>query len=289
VFNAAFLGGALEPVEEETIGGLPYLVASAGRSLDARELACLSNVSSLYALFERRGDLLAPIAAEPWARHSDDLVTIQRYTGKTNELFTKLMLNVTVASSPRTVVKLLGGERVRVFDPVCGRGTSLNQALMYGMDAAGIEIDKRDYDAYSVFIRTWLKNKRLKHHAKSSGPRRLTIVTGEQTIDVVNDDTINAGAYFAKSGFDVIIGDLPYGVQHAGSPRDLLERALPTWRVLLKGGGTIGLAWNVRRLSRADVIDALRAVGLEPFDDLGFEHRVDRTITRDLVVALKPA
>jgi tRNA G10 N-methylase Trm11 len=28
----------------------------------------------------------------------------------------------------------------RLLDPLCGRGTTLNQALLYGFDAAGIEI-----------------------------------------------------------------------------------------------------------------------------------------------------
>ena len=38
--------------------------------------------------------------------------------------------------------------RLTVFDPLCGRGTTLNQALMYGYDAAGLDVDGKDFEAY---------------------------------------------------------------------------------------------------------------------------------------------
>ena len=47
--------------------------------------------------------------------------------------------------------------RLVVLDPLCGRGTTLNQALMYGYDAIGIDTDGKDFDIYSAFIRTWLQ------------------------------------------------------------------------------------------------------------------------------------
>ena len=50
-----------------------------------------------------------------------------------------------------------------VLDPLCGRGTTLNQALMYGYDAAGVELDGKDVEAYAAFLQTWLKRKRIKH------------------------------------------------------------------------------------------------------------------------------
>jgi SAM-dependent methyltransferase len=290
------LEGALGNVTEAMLGGVRYLMASCDEPLDEAQIAFLSNASCLYALYEVRGDLLSPIDLSVWDRYDDDLVSIQRYMGKTNELFTKLLLNVTLASSPRSLARFTAGETVKVLDPLCGRGTSLNQALMYGMDASGLEIDKKDFEAYSVFIRTWLKDKRLKHRAKPSPARRLTIPfhskesAREQVVDVVNDDTVNGGAHFPKSGFDLIITDLPYGIQH-GSRSDLLVTALPVWRSLLKGGGAIGLSWNTRIMDRPVVETALAAAGLEPRDlaPARFEHRVDRTITRDLIVATKPS
>ena len=41
-----------------------------------------------------------------------------------------------------------------MLDPLCGRGTTLNQALTYGYDAAGIDLDGKDFEAYSAFLQT---------------------------------------------------------------------------------------------------------------------------------------
>lgn len=89
---------------------------------------------------------------------------------KRTSSFTKLLLNVTLMSS--AFATELASRRLAVLDPLCGRGTTLNQALMYGCDAAGPDADQRDFDAYSAFIKTWLKRKRIKHHAGYDGPVR---------------------------------------------------------------------------------------------------------------------
>jgi hypothetical protein len=183
-------------------------------------------------------------------RFDDDLITIQKYAGKTNEQFTKLLMNVTLLSSS------FAGEflerRFRVLDPLCGRGTTLNQAMMYGFDAAGVDLDQKDVEAYQAFIVTWLKRKRVKHRVVESGPvrrdhrvvgRRLRIElaaskeeykAGEtQCLDVVNADTVRAGEFFRAGTFDVLVADLPYGVQHGsrtaggGLARDLLGLPVP--------------------------------------------------------------
>lgn len=53
--------------------------------------------------------------------------------------------------------------RLAVLDPLCGRGTTLNQALRCGYDAVGIESDAGHVEAYSAFLRTYLRHQRLKH------------------------------------------------------------------------------------------------------------------------------
>ena len=50
--------------------------------------------SATFALFEHVGELLRPIPLVSPQRWPDDLVTIQRYPGKTNEQFTRLLLNL---------------------------------------------------------------------------------------------------------------------------------------------------------------------------------------------------
>src|SRR5690242_19168359 len=136
-------------VAEAVIGGVPYVTFEAGE-LSQRDADLLANLSALYALFEVRGDLprpmLQPVPLRRLDRYDDDLLTILKYAGKTNEQFTKLLLNVTLASADLAGSGFPGGRRLAVLDPLCGRGTTLNQALMYGFDAYGADVDARDVE-----------------------------------------------------------------------------------------------------------------------------------------------
>jgi hypothetical protein len=317
VFSNAVLGGALSQAEVSRRGGVPYLEFEADR-LRPEDCAFLANVSSLYALFEVTGGLLSPVELTGLDHYDDDLITIQKYQGKTNEQFTKLLLNVTLLASAFAPEML--GRKVTVLDPLCGRGTTLNQALMYGYDAAGIDEDRKDFDAYRAFIKTWLTRKRIKHKVSYDGPvRRDGKVTGRrlevslaaskheqkagrtQRLDVVCADTVRAGEFFRPATVDVIATDAPYGVQHgsrsaasglARRPQDLLRAAVPVWATLLRPGGAVGVAWNTRVASRAEAAAVLATAGLEPVESpqyLGFSHRVDQAIVRDIIVARKPA
>ena len=141
-FSDAVLGGmlsdaALSDAALAERGGVPYLEFTADE-LDPRAICFLANVSGCYALFEVTGDgLLRPVGLHRLDRYDDDLITIQKYPGKTNEQFTKLLLNVTLMAS--AFAGQMIDRKLSVLDPLCGRGTTLNQALMYGYDAAGIE------------------------------------------------------------------------------------------------------------------------------------------------------
>lgn len=292
-------------VEETRIGGVPYVTFEA----DEPDLALLSNLSSVYAIFGMEGDLLRPMEMRPLDRLSSDLITIQKYAGKTNEHFTKLLLNVTVLASDFP----LDGH-LSVFDPMCGRGTTLNQALMYGYDAYGIDVDAKDFDAYGGFLRTWLKNKRLKHTAETVPVRRERALVGRrlnvsfglskeafkagetQQVAVVNADTLRSREFFKPRSFDVIVTDAPYGVQHGSkgstglsrSPLDLIAKAVPVWAELLRPGGAIGIAWNTYGGSRDDLAAILTSNGLDVRAYPDFAHWVDQAIVRDIMVARKP-
>jgi len=120
-------------------------------------------------------------------------------------------------------------------------------------------------------------------------------------LEIISGNSINAGLFYKKEFFDIIAGDLPYGVQHGNvtnqkqssltrNPSELLAGCLPVWAGLLKPGGAIALAWNVNVLPRADAGRLLEANGLTVLDwpaYLGFEHRVDQSIVRDIIVAKK--
>jgi hypothetical protein len=240
VFNRAVLNSRLGEIGLDVLGGAPY-VTFAADELGERDLAFLANLSSVYALFELEGALLRPLALAPLDRFDDDLLTIQRYQGKTNERFTKLLLNVTLLSSAFASEML--DRPFRVLDPLCGRGTTLNQALMYGCHAAGIDSDERDFAAYAQFIETWCKQKRLKHRARAGPVRRdgrvvarrldLTVgVTKERyaagdmlELTVVKADTTHGGEFFRAGSFDLVVTDLPYGVQHGSRSRGNLARS----------------------------------------------------------------
>ncbi len=168
--STAALGGRLTDFRTERIGGVRYVTFS-GPELTDRDVAFLANVSAGYALFAQRDDgALAPVELRPADRFDDDLITILKYQGKTNEQFTKLLVNVTLLSSA-FADGLLTGE-LALFDPLCGRGTTLNQAVMYGWNAAGMDLDAKDFEAYSAFIKTWLQRKRIKHQAQAGPVRR---------------------------------------------------------------------------------------------------------------------
>ncbi|HUS62817.1 MAG TPA: hypothetical protein VMY34_11505 [Acidimicrobiales bacterium] len=305
---AVVLDGFVERPEVALIAKVPYLTFEA-ELLGDDAMHRIASLSSAYALFERDGEALLPIELPRVARFDDDLVTIPRYTGKTNEAFTALLVNVTRAAAGWPT------DHMRLLDPVCGRGTTLSQGLLAGFRVAGIEIEGRAVDAYEQFLTTWLQDKRLKHtvhggRIRRDGKvvgRRVDVVIGSSkaelagggatSVTVVHDDARFATKHFSKRSFDLIVGDLPYGVQHGSgrggersrSPLALVQTALEGWIEVLRPGGAIGLAFNTKILPRPDLVAALAAGGIEVRDSgpwLEFEHRVDRAIQRDLVVAV---
>ena len=312
VLGAGVLGSGLEGARVTRMGSVDYLVFDAP-SFDGRTQAVLSNLSTAFALFALEGGRLTPLELRRLDRFDSDLLSIQRYAGKTNETFTKLLLNVTLAST--VFAPDLAGRRFTVLDPLCGRGTTLNQALMYGFSAAGVELDRKDFEAYAQFIQRWLKDKRLKHRAQLGhvkGHPRLSLDVGlDRTsfkegqalhVNVVNADTRETGAVFPPRSFDVVVTDAPYGVQHGAtagaraalsrSPLELVAEAAPVWREALRPGGALGIAWNTHVAKREALCEVLARSGLTPCDAPAyhrFRHRVDQSILRDVVVARREA
>jgi SAM-dependent methyltransferase len=320
------LGGGVREVAELRLGGVPYLRFRAPE-LTGEDRRYLANLSSLYALFRLEGEdegeggeaRLLPVETPGLDRFPSDLITIQKYPGKTNEDFTKLLLNVTALACDTPHRLLSGG--LRVLDPLCGRGTTLNQAMMYGLDAAGVDRDARGFEAYENFLRQWLKNNRVKHQATSGAVRRDRRALGRRfhvtlgaskelykagqhiEVTMINADTTASGEFFRPATFDLVVTDAPYGVQHGSrragaggrpsrSPVPLLREALPVWARLLRPGGAMGIAWNTHVADREELAVLLAGEGLqvretEPYQ--GFRHRVDQAIVRDLIVARRPS
>ena len=171
------------------------------------------------------------------------------------------------------------------------------------------------------FFKRYLETARYKHAASSqrvSGPARSFTAlkydlsfakTKEEyaakgslhTLELVAGDSRHASQFFPKNRFHLIVGDLPYGVQHGNvtaekqssltrSPAALLESCLPGWVRVLRPGGALALSWNVFVLPKEQMRQLLSSAGLTvqtggPYDR--FEHRVDQAIKRDIVVAVK--
>lgn len=297
------LGDRIGDVRQQTLGSVDYVTFEAEEPAPAL-VGWLSNLAATFALFRLENDgRLAPLDLARWDVLDSDLLTIQKYAGKTNESFTKLLLNVTLAASA------FAGERraLSVLDPLCGRGTTLNQALSYGFHATGVEVDKKDFEAYTTFIQRWVKDHRLKHTAvlgSVKGLPKLDLELGVSKerfkagdtlrLGYISADTHDVAHVFSPRSFDLVVTDAPYGVLHgahsgaatARKPHELLESALPIWRAALRAGGAIGIAWNTLVLRREKLLQMLDQAGLKAVTlPESFEHRVDSSIQRDLVVA----
>ncbi|MBB2890904.1 SAM-dependent methyltransferase [Flexivirga oryzae] len=306
--------GLPEPdVARTDVAGVSYLALHTSGVLTDAAVRVVSQLSAAHALFRREGDLLAPVALEqPRAAYPGDLVTIQKYQGKTNEQWTRLLLNVTAAAT-RLPDRLLDGS-LQVFDPMCGRGTTLNIALSLGLDSIGVDLDSKDFQAYSAFLKTWMRQHRLKHTADESALRtsgrnrgkRLQVevaaskeahkAADTQHLTYLLTDTTDLDGLVRPRSVDAIVTDTPYGVQHgshgdrlARSPLELLDRALPGWLRTLRTGGAVGLSYNRHVAPREDLAALLVTHGLDPVDETpdAFRHRVDASIDRDLIVARK--
>jgi SAM-dependent methyltransferase len=325
--EAAVVGGwTMRP---HRLAGLSCL----GFEAAAVDPAALSRLSAGLALFEAVPDPAAPDQTVPDLSNPDqalpdpadldqvllrplpwpalgpveeDLVTIPKYAGKTNEQFTQLLLNVTLSQ-----VRAAGP--VTVLDPMCGRGTTLTTAWRLGWDAAGVEVESSAVEALAAFLKTYLRRKRLKHRAELNPVRRdgrnlgkrleVEAQFGDQTrhLAVFSGDTRQSAVLWGKRRFQAVVVDAPYGVVHGsrsgpGSGRQrsagqLLAEAVPVWSRQLAPGGALGLSWNSLGLPRADLIELVQQAGLTacqggPWELFG--HRVDSSIYRDIVVATKP-
>lgn len=318
VLTVAGAGPAPTRVQVTTIAGVTYLEME----FDEQPRAdVLGQLAAVHALFVREGDLLRPVPLAREDRFDDDLLTIPKYPGKTNEQFTRVLLNVTLASTAWGGA--LPRRQLSVLDPMAGRGTTLSWALTLGHDATGVEIEHREVEAYDAFLRTYLRRRRIKHTIdlhplRRNGihladvleaelaPDREAFKAGErQSLTVYAADTLATAELVGRRRFDAVVTDAPYGIAHGSrvggsgrggprerqrSPADLLAAAIPVWASVLRTGGALGISWNTHGLARADLAAICAGAGLEvcasgPY--LRLAHRVDAGIHRDVLVARK--
>ena len=309
---ASPLGAAITHIEPVTFAGQAYLLVSldneclSAHCLQLEEiLSRLGATSEAYDFFESIGDVegpfLRPIENTFIPFLPLEMAEIRRYKGKTNEVFTRVLLNIAVFGGAFTN-QYTG--RLRILDPLAGGGTTLFLALSHGYDAFGIEYQKQDVDTTIVFLRQYLHSihipyKELDERGRRSG-RRYQFEIGRKgathRLVLVHGDSCNANLHMQEvpggPHMHAIAGDLPYGIQHFGEIASMLSKALPVWENILLPGGTIALAWNATRIERTAMIGLveqhthLRIRNDPPYTQ--FAHTVDRVIKkRDILVAVK--
>ncbi|MGH1487813.1 MAG: TRM11 family SAM-dependent methyltransferase [Acidimicrobiales bacterium] len=317
VFDAIDLPIVSSDIERVT-EGRAQLLSFACSAPEERIAATVGQLSAAAALFAVVGSdgadakpaLLRPIAIEERLVFGSELVTIQRYKGKTNERLTRTMLNTALAAAGMDPAKPAGV----VLDPMCGRGTTLNWALAYGLSGIGIDADGTSLDHHAGFLKTWAKRQRLPHNFQrfraNNGEKRVatlhvatdraTLKSGGQHIETFQADGADTSLAIKRGSVDVIVTDLPYGVQHRGSGEaagaggpgtlELLSVVIPTWRRWLRPGGAICMAWNTKQAGRRDVSKVLAEGGFSPVTVTGgysLRHVVDAAVDRDVIIAVR--
>jgi SAM-dependent methyltransferase len=293
--RASPLGSRIARVEHATLGGSPYLLVDLDGDAAAAELPALGATSDAFELVD--GTLLRPLDRTQAAYLPRELAEARRYKGKTSEVFTRVLLNLALFAGEHD-----DGPRLRVLDPLAGGGTTLFAALAAGHDSFGIELVRKNVETTAAFVREFCKEARIPHREirDAKGRRRYRYELGprddQRHLVLIEGDSRQASELLrdAPGGARVhaVVGDLPYGIQHPGDVRALIDDALPAWQQVLVPGGALALAWNATRVPRAHVVAAFDRTGLRVLDEPpydGLEHRVDRVIkSRDVVVAVKP-
>src|SRR2546425_934707 len=274
---ASPLGAAITHIEHVTFAGQAYLFVSLDNESGSSQCLELEQVlprlgatSEAYEFFERIGDVegpfLRPLETTFVPFVPLQMAEIRRYKGKTNEVFTRVLLNIAVFAGAYS--EQFSG-RLRILDPLAGGGTTLFLALATGYDAFGIEHVRRDVETTAVFIRQYFNSehipcKELDERGRRAG-RRYQFEIGykgkTRMLVLAHGDTSQAPLHMQEvpggPHMHAIVGDLPYGIQHFGEIAGMLSKALPVWEQMLLPGGTIALAWNATRIARSAMIEAV--------------------------------
>ncbi len=297
------------PVEPQSIGGAPFLCFDAP-PLTPTQLAQCARHSALAFFCTEEGGLLRPLDIDRADYLPRDLAEVLKYKGKTSATFTHMMLNLA-----RTACHAFDAHApVTVLDPLCGRGTTLFVALQQGMNSVGMDMDRRDLKEAADYLSRYLQFHRLKHRleqgactarGQSIPDAVYTLASSKQafqakdtrSLRLLLGDTGCIGQVMRKSPADLLVTDLPYGVQHAPQaghrPENfpgMLRRVLPAWHDALKPGAGVAISFNSLTLPRSTLVELLSAAGFAPREDAPYarlEHFVEQAVTRDVVVATR--
>ena len=288
-----------DTVETVQIGPHQYLKFQLEDADDAllESLDTMAMTEGVFRYYDHLGDvegpLLKPLSIPSKAALPQSLIATRRYRGKTNELFTQFMCNIARYSSE---YRTTPWNKLTLLDPLAGGGTTLFVGLVLGADVAGVEQDKKVAEGTVAFIKQFAKEGRIpakyrEDKLKNVGKRWFITLDQSMRCVIGRGDTTDVAAFVhGLKRPQLIVTDLPYGIQHQDEWHDMVTAALPAWADVLADGGALAFSWDATRFSREEMIDLVQSVSAfqvvndPPYD--GLAHRVDRVIKqRDVIVA----
>ncbi|WP_119393318.1 TRM11 family SAM-dependent methyltransferase [Salinibius halmophilus] len=251
----------------------------------------LLKLSFAQGLFTEHREQLTPVADEASFLLHEDFVFGSKYRGKTSERLTQLLINVGLAHIPTQ------NQTISLLDPMAGRGTSLFWAMRYGLKARGIEQDAKALDDIQRNTKKWTKLHKVKHKLsqgfigkpnKQNQGKFLDFAAAETSLRVVTGDARKANELFSKEKFDLIVSDIPYGVQHTTedntrNPIEVIQQAIPAWQAVLKKHGVMVIAFNRNNPRRAFIEKTFTDAGMQVLE-FSAGHRMSESIVRDVIV-----
>lgn len=300
------LGREAEVVHQK-MGGAMFLTFEAAK-LTERDMRMLSQLASVYMLFEREDGKLTTLERTHPNYVGEDLPALLKYKGKTNEMFTDTMLTMALAASAFMPVH---DSQLVVCDPMAGRGTTLMLALRRGYHGVGIEIGKADVKEAADYMTRYLEFHRIKYKRTDSaltvrgqvGGRENKFVFSDsaehfkdgdtRTLRLICGDTREAEALLKPNSVHLMVADAPYGVQKGTAGRQdsiggTIAAALPGWFDVLKSGGVLAMSFNTHVTRREGLVRLFEKAGFEIVQTANLEHWVEQAISRDVILARKP-
>ena len=300
------LGREAEVVPQK-MGGAMFLTFEAAK-LTERDMRMLSQLASVYMLFEMEDGKLTTLERTHPNYVGEDLPALLKYKGKTNEMFTDTMLTMALVASAFMPVH---DSQLVVCDPMAGRGTTLMLALRRGYHGVGIEIGKADVKEAADYMTRYLEFHRIKYKRTDSaltvrgqvGGRENKFVFSDsaehfkdgdtRTLRLICGDTREAEALLKPNSVHLMVTDAPYGVQKGTAGRQdsiggTIAAALPGWFDVLKSGGVLAMSFNTHVTRREGLVRLFEKAGFEIVQTANLEHWVEQAISRDVILARKP-
>ncbi len=290
----AWVLGSDKTITFQKTGALEFLSVSASES----QIPTLLKLSFVYGIFEQHQNHLIPLPVEASLKLHEDFVFGAKFKGKTNELLTQLLINIGLDSIDYENIA-----NVKMLDPMCGRATTLLWGMRYGMKAKGIEQDAKALADIRQNVKKWCKIHRQKHQfkdgfvggkaTKGNSGKFIEFSVDDTSMRVITGDSAEACRLLNNEKFNLIISDLPYGVQHfttsqTRNPLAVLKECAKDWCASLKAGGVMVLAFNRNIPKRRELLGVFTEHGMQ---ELAFTapHQMSESIVRDVVALQMPS